>query len=565
MSRNNNYKTARDTIGKTLKAIAGWTIDNRDIFPVLVFAVVPILSFWTVNNIQELGPSLMARSLMVALFFGLTFYVVWYFLLGRDKFKASIMSILTIIAAFSYGQLFKIYQQLLGSVFENENSFDSDSSFLVVLVVVYIATIYFVKNKLEPSKTLRNYIALFATILLVFNLYPLIKHWVTNFGLNDTPFGADIEAVDEKTTSEKPDIYYLVFDRYANEQVLKDIYNFNNSPFLNTLEDKGFYVASDSAANYPFTTFSLTTSMNLDYVPEEFRNRPESGLYYTLLKDKMENNKAVLFLKERGYSFTNIGPWWTPTKYNKNADFDLFYPTGLVLLNRKIDLKEHELLLFQDTILWPFFSKLPLTMGPHNIYGLTFPEGKESTSRVIHRQTILHQFDSLKQTAHVDGPKFIFAHFLFPHDPYVLDENCDVFKQRYDDEYAVYINQLTCANTKIQQTIDYILDNNETEPIIIIQSDEGPYPKSFRENKELDWSKAPDELLHQKAKILNAYYFPDSDYSKLYKHISPVNSFRLIFDQYLGTELGLIEDRHYFQESEKRRFFLHDLTDKFPN
>jgi len=545
------------------KKLLNWIVRERDVFPVVIFALVPTLSFWTVNNIQELGPSLMTRVLAVALLFGLIFYVSWYFLLKKDKFKASIMAILTIIATFSYGQLFNIYQQLIDAAFENENRFDSDSSFLVVLVILYITTIYLVKNKLKPSQTLRNYIALFATILLAFNLYPLIRHWITNFGLNDTPFGANIEVVNEKTATEKPDIYYLVFDRYANEQVLKDIYNFNNSSFLDTLEDKGFYVASNSAANYPFTTFSLTTSLNLDYVPEEFRNRPESGLYYTLLKDKMENNKAVLFLKEQGYTFTNIGPWWTATKYNKNADTDLFFPTGIVLLNKKTDLKEHELLLFQDTILWPFFSKLPLTMGPHKVYGLTFTKGKESTSRVIHRQTALHQFESLTQTTQEPGPKFVFAHLLFPHDPYVLDENCNVFQERYDDEYVVYINQLKCANSKIQQTIEYILENNETEPIIIIQSDEGPYPKAFRENKELDWSKAPVELLHQKAKILNAYYFPDGNYSELYESVSPVNSFRLIFDQFLGTDLGLLEDRHYFQESEKRRFFLHDLTEKF--
>ena len=46
--------------------------------------------------------------------------------------------------------------------------------------------------------------------------------------------------------------------------------------------------------------------------------------------------------------------------------------------------------------------------------------------------------------------------------------------------------------------------------------------------------------------ILNAYYFPDQDYSKLNENITPVNTFRVILDQYFGTDIGLVEDRNYF-------------------
>ena len=35
----------------------------------------------------------------------------------------------------------------------------------------------------------------------------------------------------------------------------------------------------------------------------------------------------------------------------------------------------------------------------------------------------------------------------------------------------------------------------------------------------------------------------------LYESISPVNTFRVIFDNYFGTDLGLLEDKHYFMRS----------------
>jgi len=46
--------------------------------------------------------------------------------------------------------------------------------------------------------------------------------------------------------------------------------------------------------------------------------------------------------------------------------------------------------------------------------------------------------------------------------------------------------------------------------------------------------------------ILNAYYLPRGGQDLLYENISPVNSFRLIFDYYFGGNFGLLEDGSYF-------------------
>jgi hypothetical protein len=46
--------------------------------------------------------------------------------------------------------------------------------------------------------------------------------------------------------------------------------------------------------------------------------------------------------------------------------------------------------------------------------------------------------------------------------------------------------------------------------------------------------------------IFNAYYFYDRNYSRLSPDISPVNSFRVILDQYFGLNLPLLENHSYF-------------------
>jgi hypothetical protein len=49
--------------------------------------------------------------------------------------------------------------------------------------------------------------------------------------------------------------------------------------------------------------------------------------------------------------------------------------------------------------------------------------------------------------------------------------------------------------------------------------------------------------------ILNAYYLPGINKDILYPTISPVNSFRIVFNQYFGAKLPLLPDRSYlFQE-----------------
>jgi len=41
---------------------------------------------------------------------------------------------------------------------------------------------------------------------------------------------------------------------------------------------------------------------------------------------------------------------------------------------------------------------------------------------------------------------------------------------------------------------------------------------------------------------LNAVYFPDHDYRMLYPQMSPVNTFRIVFNHYFGQNLPLLKD-----------------------
>lgn len=80
-----------------------------------------------------------------------------------------------------------------------------------------------------------------------------------------------------KTPDKLPDIYYIIFDRYASAWTLKEIYNFNNSEFITYLSNKGFYIASESKSNYLRTGHSLASSLNMEFINYLSKNMGEDS------------------------------------------------------------------------------------------------------------------------------------------------------------------------------------------------------------------------------------------------------------------------------------------------
>ncbi len=76
-----------------------------------------------------------------------------------------------------------------------------------------------------------------------------------------------------------------------------------------------------------------------------------------------------------------------------------------------------------------------------------------------------------------------------------------------------------------------------------------------------DWRQATDEELKQKFRILNAIYFPNEEYGGLYKDITPVNTFRVIFNEFFAQELPLLPDKSYSFISHADLYSFFDVTE----
>jgi hypothetical protein len=182
-----------------------------------------------------------------------------------------------------------------------------------------------------------------------------------------------------------------------------------------------------------------------------------------------------------------------------------------------------------------------------------------------HWKTELYKLDKLAEIPKIRGPVFVFAHFMITHDPFVFDRDggfVSVEESKRLTARDAYVNQVIFVNRKLQWLIDYLLSNSNVSPIIVIQADEGPFPDRYALNERgFDWRQATPGELRMKMGIINAYHLPHVDTTALYPSITPVNSFRLIFNCYFNGQFELLPDKSYAHKDDNHIYDFFDVTE----
>ena len=119
----------------------------------------------------------------------------------------------------------------------------------------------------------------------------------------------------------------------------------------------------------------------------------------------------------------------------------------------------------------------------------------------------------------------------------------------------MYLEQVIFVNKKTIEFVDTILAKSQNLPIIIIQSDHG-------ETMSVNWDNPTKEMMVLGFNNLNAYYFPNATDS-LYDTITPVNSFRVIFNEYFNADFELLDDKNIWINpyNPERQFYTKDVTE----
>ena len=467
-------------------------------YPYLI-AVYPVLALFAANK-NKVSPADMLVPAILLLSATYLAQLILSRLLKNKHLSALIISAF-IVFVFSYGGFSEFLHLHLGYLGFYKHSFRV-MAYVPFSALIGFLVIWVFSRSIAWIKVLN----FFSVILVALAIIPV----VANYGQAKKNVQSDLQEatlmVDQSLKNESkekwPDIYYIILDGYGRADILKEFFDFDNGSFLAFLQSRGFNISGNRRSNYTFTDLSVPSSLLMNYVGN-IENIDWKG------------NEVKKFLKKKGYKYFDIGSEVESSVEKKG------------LLHEDLIFNEFNMLLLRQTVADAVAARFHLY------------------SKLIRRK-ILANFDELKEMPEIGERKFVFAHILAAHPPYVFGPNgedirispmgasMNVFKTPWDDKEG-YINQLRFINKKTEEVIDILLKKSKHSPIIIVQGDHGPLFTLSRKDE-----------IKMRMSILNAYYLPSGGDKALYDKITPVNSFRAIFSYYFHANLKLLEDKCYF-------------------
>jgi hypothetical protein len=414
----------------------------------LFFAVFPILFLYS-HNINQVPAAEVVRPLSVMLGVGLLSAAITWLLPGRGLTAMALS--LGYLYFFSYGHFFAKIQELCGGILTTHEQ----STVLYLWTILLALMCYIVVRVRRHLESINLFMGVVSLSLVTMSALACGQFHLQKKNIAQ-PSGRDETFASISRPDTLRDIYYIICDRYPSKAILKEVYGYDNRPFLDFLRSRGFYVAEKSHANYLKTALSLGSSLNLEPINDLEQKIGKDSDNWLPLYAMLQDYRLWHVLKAQGYQFLHFGAWWEPTRKNRFADANY----------NIMPMPEFMMLMYQTTILYPINAENPKVKNRLN-----------ATNRELHYQRIRYEFEQLAQIPRRKEPTFTFAHMLVPHDPYVFDSTGeflseDVLYQRKEE--TNFLNQVIFVNSRIRSVIDSLLQNSPVKPIIVLQADEGP-------------------------------------------------------------------------------------------
>lgn len=518
----------------------------------ILFAIYPVLAL-IAHNIYENPLNQAYRSLGVSLL-GMLIVLVVLWLLLRKLPIAAVLTSFFLIFFFAYGHLHGFQEMpiawfgfnLLGHRY-----------LLPFLVSCFLLIAWSLRKSEKTTLDANKALVIAGALLLIFPVFQIGAHY---YQVLTRPQPTGIGSTTLRPTIDqtfKPDIYYIILDTYTRSDFMDEVIGFDNDQFLNDLRNRGFFVAECSLSNYSTTKFSLTSTLNMNYLDtlfSELNADIRNNSTYDLL---LRSNSVRYFFESRGYTTVAFQNDYYATEW-RDADYfmeveamlrdeeglfsalrgetsgagDLSLQARISNLVFGLDLNKFEWLLLQTTA---------ARIVTDYVAGARTNAEVSSTLLEDVRQYFLVKLalEQAHEAVEIEGPKFFYLHLVAPHYPFVFAPDGAFSPVSHldsiDEWHRGYVQQVQYINAQVLSLVDRILDHSEELPIIVIQGDHGiPW---FERNLSGSY--------YQHNEILNAYFLPYGGQDKLYINISPVNTWRLILSENFGSNLALLSDVSY--------------------
>jgi hypothetical protein len=393
------------------------------------------------------------------------------------------------------------------------------------IFILFTALLLFIFFRIRRLKTVPQKTVLFLNLILT--IFCLLEGGKLIYRLlkDDKSLLLSVPAVHFNyalsTQPKHPNIYFLLFDEYLGNQFLQSDYNYNNEVLKTFLTDRNFFIPKLSRSNYNYTSQSMPSILNMNYLEGEMhgKNKTESEIKLLSSVGLIQNANVITFLKKNNYRIINLSPF--------NVDDSLEKISSNTVFSSDMDLIQSQT--FINIILkkfgWYITNKKWLHLIGEDAYGVNYYNNfvkKELVKKSIP--------DSVKT------PKFVYTHFFMPHFPFLKDSlGKDVdFKflmlllanNNMAPVHNLYLSYVKYVNTVLMDITRNII-KNDPNSIIMIMSDHG-----FR-------------MESQRMIFNNQFYIrtPDVNYSNWPDTIDAVNAFRLLFNNEFNQKLDYLPYR----------------------
>ncbi len=471
-------------------------------FYTLLFPAVTVLIMAS-NNLGQIQLGVIWQPLLYGLLLSIALFVL-FIIIFRKVVKAGLFSFMVLLFGLTYGHFFDLMRdRVIGDWVIGTHFY-----MLILWAVLFLTTVYFSVFKSKSKATLSLILNVAIIILIVIQVARITIYEVNAHIIARRHSSHEDDALlDPEDPSRLPDVYFIILDKMARSDAVEKVYDYDNSGFIESLEELGFFVPKCSRSNYAFTVMSLSSQLNMAYV-DELTDDPSLETTKLLIQDNLVH-KAF---EEAGYTTIafNMGFSWGNMKAS-DYYFDQ-YPQDI----QAWSLTPFEIMVIKGTLGILFFER-DIDLGQQ----ITLSDLERKAERTL---LIL---DVLPEIPKMPGPKFVHAHIISPHPPYIF--NADGTLNPDAEEISAsegYPEQLRFLEPRLLDILQQIIDQSERSPIIIIEGDHG-FGKRYVTSSFL------------------ALYLPDGGAEGLDDHMTLINVFPHIFNTYFGTDIELLPNISY--------------------
>lgn len=471
-------------------------------FFVLLFPTFTVLVL-AANNLGQIDLLVILKPLLYSNIISLLIFLIGWPIFKQPA-RAGLFSFSLMLFSLTYGHFYNFMEHRYIGQWEIGTHF----YLLFVSCVLFFGLTFLLLFKIKNRMPLTFILNIVLLIMVLLQIIIIANHEFRSY-LAEKKTTKELRAtfLQPDPGQSLPDIYFIILDKYGRSDAIEDQYDYDNSAFIKQLEDLGFWVPECARSNYAFTVMTLSSQLNMAYV-EDLTEDPSLKSTKALIKNNIvhqafEEIGYTTIAFDMGYSWGNMKSFdYYFSKYPENIDTWSIDPFELLYIKSTIGI-----LLFEDKV----------EIGQKAT--LSELEQKAQRTNLI--------LDVLPEIPEITGPKFVHAHIVCPHPPYLFNPDGSINPEAEEvDPFVGYRSQLEYIEPRIIDVVSEIINNSKNPPIIIIEGDHAFGHKYV-------------------TSVLLALYLPEKGAAELDDHMTLINVFPHILNTYFNTDIDYLPDLSY--------------------